>query len=30
MSSAESRREVSGAYVLIDRPRKLVFTWMGR
>ena len=29
MSSAESRREVSGAYVLIDRPRKLVFTWMG-
>lgn len=29
MSSAESRREVSGAYVQIDRPRKLVFTWMG-
>ena len=20
---------MSGAYVLIDRPRKLVFTWMG-
>ena len=29
MSSAESRREVSGAYVQIDRPRKLVFTWIG-
>ena len=29
MSSEEASREVSGAYVLIDRPRKLVFTWMG-
>jgi uncharacterized protein YndB with AHSA1/START domain len=29
MSSAESSREVSGTYVQIDRPRKLVFTWMG-
>ena len=29
MSSADSSREVSGAYVHIDRPRKLVFTWMG-
>jgi len=29
MSSGESRREVSGAYVQVDRPRKLVFTWMG-
>ena len=29
MSSAESRREVSGTYVEIDRPRKLVFTWIG-
>ena len=29
MSSAESSREVSGAYVQIDRPRKLVFTWTG-
>jgi uncharacterized protein YndB with AHSA1/START domain len=29
MSSAESRREVSGTYVQIDRPRKLVFTWTG-
>ena len=29
MSSGESRRDVSGTYVQIDRPRKLVFTWMG-
>jgi uncharacterized protein YndB with AHSA1/START domain len=29
MSSADSIREVSGAYVEIDRPRKLVFTWIG-
>jgi uncharacterized protein YndB with AHSA1/START domain len=29
MSSAESNREVSGTYVQIDRPRKLVFTWIG-
>jgi len=29
MSSAESRREVSGTYVQIDRPHRLVFTWSG-
>ena len=29
MSSEVSRREVSGTYVQIDRPRKLVFTWIG-
>ena len=29
MSSAEASREVFGTYVEIDRPRKLVFTWMG-
>ena len=29
MSSAESSRVVSGTYVEIDRPRKLVFTWIG-
>ncbi len=29
MSSQESSREVSGTYVEIDRPRKLVFTWIG-
>jgi uncharacterized protein YndB with AHSA1/START domain len=29
MSSGDSRREVSGTYVQIDRPRKLVFTWIG-
>jgi uncharacterized protein YndB with AHSA1/START domain len=29
MSSKESSREVSGTYVEIDRPRKLVFTWFG-
>ena len=29
MASGEMRREVSGAYVQVDRPRKLVFTWIG-
>ncbi|WP_167334854.1 SRPBCC family protein [Mesorhizobium loti] len=29
MSSQEASREVSGTYVLVDRPRKLVFTWIG-
>ena len=29
MTSGEARRDVSGTYVEIDRPRKLVFTWMG-
>ena len=29
MSSEESRREVTGTYLQIDPPRKLVFTWMG-
>jgi uncharacterized protein YndB with AHSA1/START domain len=29
MSSKESNRQVSGTYVQIDRPRKLVFTWIG-
>jgi uncharacterized protein YndB with AHSA1/START domain len=29
MSSGQSSREVSGTYVLIERPRKLVFTWSG-
>ncbi len=29
MRSAGSSREVSGTYVQIDRPRKLVFTWIG-
>jgi uncharacterized protein YndB with AHSA1/START domain len=29
MTSAEASREVSGTYVEIDRPHKLVFTWMG-
>ena len=29
MTSADSSREVSGTYVQIDRPRKLVFTWIG-
>jgi len=29
MASQDSSREVSGTYVQIDRPRKLVFTWMG-
>jgi uncharacterized protein YndB with AHSA1/START domain len=29
MTSKEASREVFGAYVLVDRPRKLVFTWIG-
>jgi uncharacterized protein YndB with AHSA1/START domain len=29
MSSKEASREVSGTYVEVDRPRKLVFTWTG-
>ena len=29
MSSEQSSRKVSGTYLQIDRPRKLVFTWMG-
>lgn len=29
MSSSEASREVSGTYVQVDRPRKLVFTWIG-
>ena len=29
MSSTQASREVSGTYVQIDRPRKLVFTWTG-
>jgi uncharacterized protein YndB with AHSA1/START domain len=29
MLSGEASREVSGTYVEIDRPRKLVFTWIG-
>jgi uncharacterized protein YndB with AHSA1/START domain len=29
MSSEESIRDVSGTYVEVDRPRKLVFTWIG-
>src|SRR5246127_5406012 len=29
MSSGQSSREVSGTYVQVDRPRKLVFTWIG-
>lgn len=29
MSSEESSREVSGTYVEVDPPRKLVFTWIG-
>ncbi len=29
MTSKDASREVSGTYVEIDRPRKLVFTWMG-
>ena len=29
MSSEQSSREVSGTYVEVDRPRKLVFTWIG-
>jgi uncharacterized protein YndB with AHSA1/START domain len=29
MFAQDSSREVSGTYVEIDRPRKLVFTWTG-
>ncbi len=29
MSSADASRDVSGTYVQIERPRKLVFTWIG-
>ena len=29
MTSGDASREVSGAYLEIDRPRKLVFTWAG-
>src|ERR1700759_2954144 len=29
MSSGQSSREVSGTYVQVDRPHKLVFTWIG-
>ena len=29
MLSKDSSREVSGTYVEVDRPRKLVFTWIG-
>jgi uncharacterized protein YndB with AHSA1/START domain len=29
MSSEGSSKEVSGTYVEVDRPRKLVFTWIG-
>jgi uncharacterized protein YndB with AHSA1/START domain len=29
MSSNETIREVSGTYLQVDRPRKLVFTWIG-
>ena len=29
MSTEGASREVTGTYVQIDRPRKLVFTWMG-
>jgi uncharacterized protein YndB with AHSA1/START domain len=29
MSTEGASREVTGTYVEIDRPRKLVFTWMG-
>ena len=29
MTSGDARRDVSGTYVQIDRPLKLVFTWMG-
>lgn len=29
MSSGEANRQVTGTYVQIDRPRKLVFTWRG-
>ena len=29
MASADARRDVSGTYVEVDRPRRLVFTWVG-
>jgi uncharacterized protein YndB with AHSA1/START domain len=29
MRAEESSREVSGTYVEVERPRELVFTWMG-
>lgn len=29
MTSADASRDVSGTYVQIDRPRRLVFTWIG-
>jgi len=29
MTSQDASREVFGTYVQIDRPRKLVFTWVG-
>jgi len=29
MTSGDAIRELSGAEVLVDRPRKLVFTWIG-
>ena len=29
MRSQDASRDVSGTYVQIDRPRKLVFTWVG-
>jgi uncharacterized protein YndB with AHSA1/START domain len=29
MQSEESGREVSGTYLEVERPRKLVFTWTG-
>jgi uncharacterized protein YndB with AHSA1/START domain len=29
MSTEGASREVTGTYVQIDRPRRLVFTWMG-
>jgi uncharacterized protein YndB with AHSA1/START domain len=29
MTSGDASRDVSGTYVEIDSPRRLVFTWMG-
>lgn len=29
MSSPDAKREVSGTYLEVDRPHKLVFTWTG-
>jgi uncharacterized protein YndB with AHSA1/START domain len=29
MSSGESSREVAGTYLQVERPHKLVFTWIG-